>query len=174
MKPGYNQSVSMDTVYVGGILKCVLRVLVWYLYVFLCLCIRNMYGVCVHICVHVCSHIWSAHICMTYVCTWCIIYSSHWDRTLLAGGTFNFCFALDPAGLQHFGTQFPVYNHCLNLELSIFSGWMEWPQQDAFLSRKDACTQTYPPRRRIRRAQVQGAGKSVCQWVRTRWVDCSC
>ncbi|ERE86342.1 regulator of G-protein signaling 3-like isoform 5 [Cricetulus griseus] len=61
--------------------------------------------------------------------------------------------------LQHFGTQFPVYNHCLNLELSIFSGWMEWPQQDAFLSRKDACTQTYPPRRRIRRAQVQGAGQ---------------
>ncbi|XP_052574798.1 regulator of G-protein signaling 3 isoform X11 [Peromyscus californicus insignis] len=36
---------------------------------------------------------------------------------------------------------------------------MEWPQQDTFLSRKDAWTQTYPPRRRIRHAQVQGIGQ---------------
>ncbi|XP_059110427.1 regulator of G-protein signaling 3 isoform X2 [Peromyscus eremicus] len=36
---------------------------------------------------------------------------------------------------------------------------MEWPQQDTSLSRKDAWTQTYPPRRRIRRAQVQGIGQ---------------
>ncbi|XP_076420447.1 regulator of G-protein signaling 3 isoform X3 [Peromyscus maniculatus bairdii] len=36
---------------------------------------------------------------------------------------------------------------------------MEWPQHDTPLSRKDAWTQTYPPRRRIRRAQVQGIGQ---------------
>ncbi|XP_031233460.1 regulator of G-protein signaling 3 isoform X1 [Mastomys coucha] len=36
---------------------------------------------------------------------------------------------------------------------------MERPHQDTSLSRKDACTQTYPPRRRIRHAQVQDAGQ---------------
>ncbi|KAK7803974.1 hypothetical protein U0070_012441 [Myodes glareolus] len=49
-----------------------------------------------------------------------------------------------------------------DLELSISSGWM-WPQQDTSLSRKDAWTQTYPPRRRIRSAQVQGAGWEDCK-----------
>ncbi|XP_052032553.1 regulator of G-protein signaling 3 isoform X1 [Apodemus sylvaticus] len=36
---------------------------------------------------------------------------------------------------------------------------MERSHQDTSLSRKDACTQTYPPRRRIRHAQVQDAGQ---------------
>lgn len=37
MSLGYDQSVPMDEVYVGDILKCVLYTLVWYIYVFLCL-----------------------------------------------------------------------------------------------------------------------------------------
>uniref|UniRef100_A0A8C5L2G5 Regulator of G-protein signaling 3 n=1 Tax=Jaculus jaculus TaxID=51337 RepID=A0A8C5L2G5_JACJA len=36
---------------------------------------------------------------------------------------------------------------------------MEWPSQDPPLPRKNACTQTYPPRKRIRHAQIQGAGQ---------------
>uniref|UniRef100_A0A8C2VL70 Regulator of G protein signaling 3 n=2 Tax=Chinchilla lanigera TaxID=34839 RepID=A0A8C2VL70_CHILA len=36
---------------------------------------------------------------------------------------------------------------------------MEWPSQDTFLPRKDAWTQTFPARKRIRRAEVQGVGQ---------------
>ncbi|GAB1288568.1 Regulator of G-protein signaling 3 [Apodemus speciosus] len=50
---------------------------------------------------------------------------------------------------------------CSTLEPSplVTSGWMERSHQDTSLSRKDACTQTYPPRRRISHAQVQDAGQ---------------
>lgn len=95
---------------------------------------------------------------MTYMCArdaLCIALTG--TEHLLQGAYLTS--ALHPAGLQHFGTRPPVCIHCLKLELSIFSGWMEWPQQDTPLARKDAWTQTYPPRRRIRRAQVQGIGK---------------
>lgn len=40
---------------------------------------------------------------------------------------------------------------------------MEWPNKDTSLHRKDAWTQTFPARKKIRRAQVQGVGKSICQ-----------
>ncbi|XP_063116471.1 regulator of G-protein signaling 3 isoform X3 [Cavia porcellus] len=36
---------------------------------------------------------------------------------------------------------------------------MEWPNKDTSLHRKDAWTQTFPARKKIRRAQVQGVGQ---------------
>lgn len=56
----------------------------------------------------------------------------------------------------------------------MFPGWKEGQGQHTSLPRKDAWTQTTPARRRIRHAQVQGAGESICHWLGPGEQACPC